>query len=272
MQAISVARLSSLARRARLLGIVSVVQWSTLRAQATPANTPDSGPRVLIVGKVRSPAMNGVSAQITLLDAQRVDTDSSGTFHALLPSGVTAIHIRAVGFAPLDTQVVVSQASRDFVFLLSRGTVTLPMVATTASVLKPARYAETTKYDEFYERRHTAIGGTFITREDIEKSSAVELVDLLRGISGVKIERNRFGQPTVVLDRCKMSISDKPSGTAAVKAVQVFVDGRKMQDGFDTLQMFKTGDAEAVEVYTSVASLPLAARGDGCGAIFVWTH
>ncbi len=272
MQATGFARCSSVARRAGLLGIVSVFQWSSLRAQATPANIADPIPRVLIVGKVRSPAMNGVSAQITLLDAQRVDTDSSGTFHALVPSGVAAVHIRAVGFAPLDTQVVVSQASRDFVFLLARGTVTLPMVATTATVLKPARYAETSKYDEFYERRHTAIGGTFITREDIDKSSAVELVDLLRGISGVRLERNRFGQPTVVLNRCKMSIADKPGESTASKAVQVFVDGRKMQDGFDTLQMFKTGDVEAMEVYTSVASLPLAARGDGCGAIFLWTH
>ncbi len=220
----------------------------------------DTVPRIAVHGTICSRTTHGgAQGSVLLSDSQRVSTDANGHFRALVAVGTMMFRIRAVGFAPLDTQIAVSSANHDFEFLLTRGPVTLDRVETTAMTNKPARYANTTKYDEFYERRYSAIGGTFLTREDVERFGALEVADLLRGISGVKIERDRFGLPTVVLNRCKTAIEKRP---APEKTVQVFVDGKKTFDAFDTLQMLKAGDVEAMEVYAGVASLPIAARGD----------
>jgi outer membrane cobalamin receptor len=147
-----------------------------------------------------------------------------------------------------------------------------PMTVTATGTAKPARYAKTTRFDEFYERRHTSVGGTFLTREDIEKSGKVALVDLLRGMPGVKVEQDRFGTPNVIFTRCKTSLMQKSPSGIDDQTVQLFIDGRKVTDFTTTIQLLKTGDVEAMEIYQGVASLPQAARGDGCAALFIWTR
>ena len=147
-----------------------------------------------------------------------------------------------------------------------------PMTVTATGTAKPARYAQTTKFDEFYERRHTSVGGTFLTREDIAQTGKVNLVDLLRGMPGVKVEQDRFGTPNVIFTRCKTSLEQKHPSGIDDKTVQIFIDGQKVNDFTLTIQMLKTSDVEAMEIYQGVASLPQAARGDGCAALFIWTR
>lgn len=123
-------------------------------------------------------------------------TDTLGEVR--LPANELArrIRIRAVGFAPIDTAL--GGWSGDTTVLTLRAlAVRLDSIVVTAhGVSKPLRYANTTKFDSFYERRATAIGGKFFTREEIEQANSSSVYDLIRKVPGTKIERDQTGVPS----------------------------------------------------------------------------
>ena len=193
----------------------------------------------------------------------------------MTPRFRTSLLVVAVGLSLATPSTVVrGQATADSISQHPRPAVARleGMTVTATGTAKPARYAATTRFDEFYERRHTSVGGTFLTREDIEQSGKISLVDLLRSMPGVKVEQDRFGTPNVIFTRCKTGLEQKSPSGIDDKTVQLFIDGHKVTDFTLTIQMLKTSDVEAMEIYQGVASLPQAARGDGCAALFIWTR
>lgn len=233
------------------------------------AQVQSSESAALIVGRLIAPQSPALPIGTIAVDGVGATTsDARGAFRLTVPSGTRMLRVRAVGFIPIDTMVVLDVGRTLLELTLQRSPVLLDSVRISASgVHKPARYATTTKFDAFYERRQTAVGGRFFTREDIERSGRNDVPDLLKGIAGIRIERDRMGLPTIRIERCVSAIP-----VPASKSVQVFVDGMRVMNSFETLDLIKSGDIEALEVYQGVAQLPEAARGDGCAAIFVWTR
>ncbi|MES2179030.1 MAG: carboxypeptidase regulatory-like domain-containing protein [Gemmatimonadota bacterium] len=211
-------------------------------------------------------------------------TDPRGQFTLVALKGRRFLHVRAIGYEPYDTLLVVTQPAYSLNIQLRRLPVFLDSVKITANATgKPARYANTGKFDEFYERKATAIGGTFFTREEIERADRSDAIELLRTIPGVEFTM-RSGQPPIFrFARCQATPHNAfagsgkadllaPNGSEFRGTFQLFIDGMKVGDPLATLAQLKTSEIEAMELYRGVAQLPEKARGDGCAAIFVWTR
>jgi len=109
--------------------------------------------------------------------------------------------------------------------------------------------------------------GKFITREQIDAASKSNTAELLQGMSGVKVRRigNEW---KVQFTRCQMGIPgiDDPS-----EFIQVFINGHYVGRA-SQLNDILPAEIEMMEVYKSPTELPPAARGNGCGAVFIWTR
>jgi outer membrane cobalamin receptor len=191
---------------------------------------------------------------------------------------VQRVQVRALGYAPVDTAVRGSSGDTIVLALRVVGVQLDSIVVTAHGVSKPRRYANTTRFDTFYERRATAIGGKYFTREDIEKSDASSVYDLIKKVPGTKIEPDQTGGAVVRFERC-VGNANPLTGRATEsafdgtsKVVEVYVDGLKTGEPFLTLQNLKPENVEAMEVYQGVAQLPVDARGNGCAAIYIWTR
>src|SRR5512145_2997176 len=100
----------------------------------------------------------------------------------------------------------------------TRPPTTLPEITVEADrFAKPARYAATTKYDDFFRRRKTGFG-TFITREAIEKMNAFHTHEIIRNVPGVRVSSMSGDPETVRVNfvRCSGGRSN----------VAVYVDGQ----------------------------------------------
>jgi hypothetical protein len=208
-------------------------------------------------------------------------TDAEGRFSITVAPGGRLIHVTAIGYAPLDTSVDVTNAAAELFLVLRPVAVMLDSIRVTASAdaLKPARYKDTGKFDDFYLRKARALGGRFLSREDIERSGKYGAVDLLATVPGVRVDRLTSGNPFVRFARCSGSALPRATGAANQKdgygksaTVQVFVDGKRVSEPFVTLGSLTADDVEAMEIYRGVSELPMEAAGDGCAAIFIWTR
>jgi hypothetical protein len=113
----------------------------------------------------------------------------------------------------------------------------------------------------FYERMRRAMGGIFITRQDIENRPTIYTTDLLRTIPGAHLTRSRvgFGFDVLLRGDCKP---------------RVFLDGVPIQLGTMTIDdLISPLDLEGIEVYRGIAEIPANFTGLGaCGAIVLWTR
>jgi hypothetical protein len=204
-------------------------------------------------------------------------TDSLGRFVLSAPRGVARLHLRLVGFAAVDTTLLLTGDRAALTIRMPAVATVLEAARITAAPGKPARYASTARLDGFYARKASAVGGAFLTREDIEQSTGSGAVDLLRGVPGVMIERTVSGVPKLRFPRCAgVAGAGRPTesrdGSGSSTVVQVYVDGVRAAEPYITLSTLTTADIEAMEVYRSISELPAEARGDGCAAIMIWTR
>lgn len=120
----------------------------------------------------------------------------------------------------------------------------------------------------FYHRLERRISGTFITREEIERSNAGLVTDLLRSVPGVQIEAGPTIQSRVV------------SLSRAFHAcpVQVWVDGMLVSRPntgpaiIDELAL--PAALEGIEIHRGLAGVPpeFLTPGARCGVIALWTR
>jgi hypothetical protein len=205
-------------------------------------------------------------------------SDSAGHFTMVVRSSEITLHVRALGFVALDTSLVLTGRTLEPVLVMSRVITMLDTAHVSARATgKPGRYANTARFDAFYERKARSIGGSFLTREDIERADASEAVDLLRRVPGVRIQRSSSsGIARVLFPRCAGALDpsrqESSDGRGPSHVVQVFVDGTKVSEPFVVLSSLSASDVEAMEVYRGVAELPSEASGDGCAAIMIWTR
>jgi hypothetical protein len=123
----------------------------------------------------------------------------------------------------------------------------------------------------FHYRRQRGLGGSFITRDDIELRGPTRVSDLLRetglevysfGTFRGSITNSRMNcAPTVYIDGIRVA------GTGSGRPGEDF-------EAFDAVNLLHPSSLEGIEVYRGAATLPPEFGGSTgrCGAIGIWTR
>ncbi len=219
-----------------------------------------AAPAPSITGIVRDTAGKPVQgAKVSILSggSPSAATDVNGAYALRLhAAGDYRVLARRVGLQPELADVTVGvggSVSLDFV--LERSPAYLPAVEVRDTALVPSKYRFTTRYDAFFTHRATATSGIFLDRTEIERGGGVAHALSQRG--GVRATEN-MGTLAIRLPRCTM-------GSPAV-----IVDGVLSNGG--VLATIPASSIELIEVYRSVAEMPVEGRGNGCGAIVIYTR
>ena len=135
----------------------------------------------------------------------------------------------------------------------------------------------------FYRRREAG-RGSFLTREEIEKSGAIRASEVFRRIQGVrvvptsgdnyKLQSVRYG--TSLSERSSRSRTGNPrqegGGNNFVCDMLVFLDG--MQSHLESIDDVHMQSLEAVEVYRGPSQVPpeYNQMNAACGVVLLWTR
>lgn len=187
-------------------------------------------------------------------------TDSAGNVRIMgVPLGTHLVEARRVGYAT-QRLMVEFQAGKAVVARVAM--VPQPMQLEAVTVEAERRNRQLTR-NGFYERKQYG-RGSFVTFEDIERSGAFRLSDLLRGVRGVEVVSVAGGY-AVVATRGPRSLS---GGTCTL---QVWVDNAVIE--LNDIDEVPLPDVSAVEVYAGSSEAPLRFGGTGgaCGSVVIWT-
>lgn len=223
-------------------------------APAAPAN-PSGG----IIGRIvnlrsHSPIRD---AHVALLGtARRTAADTDGLFTvASLPAGTYVLQVRADGYevtswiVPIEEGQVLEQAFE------------LPLIVDTLTpiIVEGRRSFFQQRMQEFNERRETR-RGVFVTEEEIRFTKAATLVDVLRGIPGVRISCRMVN--------CVVEMTRSARGVCRADWV---VDGFPATES--STPHLPTVGVVAMEVYRSPGETPpqFLRTDSQCGVIVIWT-
>jgi hypothetical protein len=211
--------------------------------------------------------LEGAMIEIAGLN-RRITTPASGSyrFDDIKP-GKYWIIARRIGYAPIQTALTFNQGDdREINFQLQSAPHILP------EVMVKAERIWKRKYQDFVWRSKGAFG-YFLTRDDLEKSRAHYLGDVVRRyLPWVRSENyftpaiaDRFGFGTSAFRRS--SVAQRDCSPA------VSVNGG-MPSGTWAVNDFRAQEVEAVEVYRAERMMPVEFGGWGarCGLVVVWTQ
>jgi len=267
---------TDLARRLRCASVLACCVTALVLAAESGAQATSAALSGIVVNETGAPLAD-VALAIGQSDAT-ARTDAAGRFEfSAVPWGQVRLRVRAVGFAPKDTLLLLQSGLAYTVriqlvkFIPQLDTV---RVEETLEFGKPARYRYTGKFDDFYERRARR-PGTFFTREDIERSGASKVSDLILKVPGMAFRYQltpRGNEVHLRVARCTGTGGPQRISAAAVLAV--FLDGQKIGElqSMDVLGELLTSEIETMEVYRGPAQLPLEAMGNACAAVFLTTR
>ncbi len=240
---------------------------ASLRAQDTHSR---------VAGRVTD--LNGAplrGAEITVMErSTTASTDSLGFFVVeSLPPGEYKLRVRRIGFrAQLLSLTVPSRQMKQLWIVLESGPQILPDVEVKGTQIKPAEYAYTHKYDDFFRRKRVGLG-YYLTRDQIETRASFDTPRLLSWVPGVQIRFQSYNNADVVMRSCR--------------SVGVWIDGAKQRypdfyrrprnkpDSLNIavgnlLSRVLPSHVELLEVYRGPAEMPAEFLEDEC-AIVIWT-
>jgi hypothetical protein len=252
------------------LASVSIVFASPFSA-SLPGQQPAHG--VTVRGVVRANDGRGIPLAEVSDHASgiKASADSSGAFVLPdVPVGERIIDVRRIGFGAQQFPItLVAGKNRNVALILPPIAQALPDVNVADRLAKPARYANTRRYDEFYARRAQGFG-TFLTREDIDARFKTNTPELLQGVPGMKVKR--VGNDWKIQSlQCQMGLPALSNNSDPQTYIRVFIDGMDVGDASE-LTTVNPAQIEAMEIYKGPGELPAEARGKGCAAIFIWTR
>jgi hypothetical protein len=229
--------------------LLSVILWShPLRSQAT-----GSIAGTTIDAQTGQPII-GASVTIPAL-SRAVISDADGRFlHAALDGGSYVLQVHAVGYIPSAKSFdLVTGQSVTQVFQLTTVPPVLPEV-----VVRGKTSGVVGRRFEDFDRRRASRRGQFLTREEIEASSPVNLSDMLQRMHGFRTECVGF--------TCTVETVRSLHGCAPA----YFVDGR-LSTTFGPSTPVR--DIQGIEVYLGPSETPPEYMGpnSGCGVIGIWT-
>jgi hypothetical protein len=244
-----------------LLLTCTVFSVASTPSLAQQAQRQDASVAVLIVdGEARPIA--GVEVTLVATRITRVTNPDGKVDFSPVEPGLLLLHMRRLGFKEASFLVTVPVGERvDAKGSMEAIPQIMPTVVQIDTGFKPMRYAKTTKFDDFYRRRAAKAGGTFITRDDIDRRQPGRSLDLFYNIAGVRLNWDA-AQPQITVARCRYG------------HIAVFIDGLPAQNGIELVAALHPNQIEAIEIYHGLASVPpqFIPKPNDCAAIVVWTR
>ncbi|HEY9226098.1 MAG TPA: carboxypeptidase regulatory-like domain-containing protein, partial [Gemmatimonadaceae bacterium] len=224
-----------------------------------------------------------VGAQVGIFNGPQTRTNAQGEWTlANAPAGTRMLEVRAVSYYPERRPVdIVADAAPVHISLS-----TLKAVLDTVRVVaKRGRFEEFRGFDQ---RRHMGMGH-YITRDQITRRNPLVISDMLRMISGVRIDRSQLDSTSL---QVRAAVDVRPMtaividtiGTFAGGTVQgsgdwcspaIFIDGRLLRglSVHDLDEWIRPEDVVGIEVYSGIsAPAQYQAALHGCGSIVIWTR
>ena len=247
------------AKCVRLAILALPAALSSLLSQAAPPRY--ASVAVRIVDEDSRP-LAGVEVTAVATKVTRVTNPEGKADFSPVEPGLFLLHLRRLGFQESSFLVTVPAGDRvDATGSMVAVPQILPTVVQIDTGFKPMRYAKTTKFDDFYRRRNAKAGGTFITRDDIDRRQPSRSLDLFYNIAGVKLNWDA-AEPQISIARCKYG------------NIAVFIDGLPAQNGIELVASLHPNQIEAIEIYHGLATVPpqFIPKPNDCAAIVVWTR
>ena len=212
----------------------------------------------VVTGKVHDTLgqpLAGVEVRISGTDL-RARTDDRGVFRIHgVPGGTGTVEARRLGYRMASALVVAvpnEPASVDL-RMENAGTMLRPVIVQS----RKSRY--TGRLAGFHERLASGLGGTFITREEIEEGNPRLLTDILRRVAGLEVLR---------ATRVRMR--------GRTCAPLVWLDGIAMPSGEVDLNSFPPSSIEGIELYLTASGAPHRYQATmdraRCGTILLWSR
>ena len=239
-----------------LLGIAALISLPAIPAHAQRGTARIYG--TVIDRRTQAPISN---VQIVHLgDGRSVTSDSLGLYQFdRLAGGLVKFMVRAPRY-PATTFVVAmtpgEQMERDVeleVVTTSPGAVqALPEVKIDAPASLGSRFAD-------FEHRRLAGRGQYMSGEEIQKTGASRLQDVVRSFRGVHVECGGGAGCFIRMSRAPM------------RCLPEYIVDERVDNVFGPA--VAAPDIQALEVYTGPADVPgeFAGRNAGCGLIVIWT-
>ncbi len=189
-------------------------------------------------------------------------TDREGAFSIDgLPLGLQIVRARKIGYRAQHVAIRFS-AGEEWTgkLTIKKLPAMLGEIVVVGKWGKPSKYANTSKYDEFYRRR-AGRSGRYLTRADIDFRPTVRISQLLSAIPGVRVGFDRPAGDEVEFVGC------------AAGSPGIWIDGQKLSGSpAELLRVVTPGDIEAMEVYVRETQIPAEFRDGSCAAIIMWTR
>jgi hypothetical protein len=210
-------------------------------------------------------------ARVRVWDAAAEDTTSAdGRFVlANLPVGTRTVEARRVGFGPGRVAVDLSAAR----VATARVVMSAAVPELERVVVRGRARDRTVAMTGFLERKRTGLG-RYMTRADIEQTRALDMTAALRAAQSPSLQ---FIPRTPPAPACGRRAASAATCCAAATAAcrPLFIDGVPVTNGANELnELVRPESVEAIEVYAGPGSVPAQfnQRGNGCGAVLVWTR
>ncbi|MGZ5127849.1 MAG: carboxypeptidase regulatory-like domain-containing protein [Burkholderiales bacterium] len=207
-----------------------------------------------------NPIANAAVSLIAVPDKTIAETTTNGSGDfTLKPPEPGTFRLRAVvkGYRIAVSPAIALKKGDDvsFTWRIMPDTIYLQPVVVTANNRR-----STNRLGGFYDRMSRAIGGRFITRDDIEKRRPFRVTDLLATEPGLRLVPGRFGDDVVTTDGCRPDVY--------LDGVRFPLLGEKIDN------IVNPQDIEGIEVYPHIAEVPaeFMRAGQNCGAIVIWTR
>ena len=250
-------------RRARLAHVVVLAAGLAAAAPQSVAQAPQApaAARGTVRGSVHDGAGRAVvGARLTVIGASLAgESDGVGAWSITnIPVGSVQLAVRRIGFAAETLNVRVEESST-LVGAFGLRRIALPLQAVVVHGRRDLRGPMA----GFYARLDRG-QGRFLTQEQIDRSPARRMSDILRGIPGLRIEQRRFGNQSYRL-----------RGSAI--APLVWLDGIPMGAAEVDLDNFDPRTFAGIEIYSGAATVPVEFAGSRSmstsgGSIVLWTR
>ena len=239
---------------------------SELLARTLLLTKADSAPRVgraTIAGRVTLSGAPGGGSRVEIGGTDLVTmTNEKGEFSMSgAPAGTHVLNVRHMGY--LAVTVPVNIAARD----LNRVNIDMPrFVPVMDPVLVTARRSRSLDRVGFSERRRSG-AGSYVTREEIERSNPIYMSDILRRIPGLRV--SRVGGRDVIT-------SSRGSGSfGGAGCVRFWVDDmlwHSIEPG-DVNDFVSAREVMGIEVYNGgFGPARYTLGGQSCTTVIVWTR
>jgi hypothetical protein len=215
---------------------------------ASAQSSPTASMRGLVKGLGGTPVPNAI-VQHDHADSIVTRTDENGFFRvATLPDGRNIFTVRALGYEPIQFAVTLG-ADRERAVSIELTPVATEIEGVNVESTRRRSLLETVG---FLDRQRTEGSGYFIDPEDIQRSGAVRVADLLRTVPGLQIRSMSNGQSMISSGRGSSSLR---SGRCMPTWV---LDGTPMANiqGANPDDMFMVDDFMAIEVYPQASMAP----------------